>query len=49
MKFARQWLKTTYCGWVKSGNLYEKYRNDRWGERGQGGEYQVQTGLEWTK
>jgi len=43
-----QWVKTTYCGWKKTGNLYEKYRNDAFGERGQGGEYTVQTGFGWT-
>jgi neutral trehalase len=25
---AQQWVKTTYCSWKKTGNLYEKYRND---------------------
>jgi alpha,alpha-trehalase len=46
--YAKQWIKTTYCSWRKTGNLYEKYRNDAYGERGEGGEYVVQTGFGWT-
>ena len=28
--------------------IYEKYRNDEIGKRGEGGEYGVQTGFGWT-
>lgn len=36
-KFAKQWVSTTYCSWKNTGNIYEKYRNDKLGERGAGG------------
>jgi alpha,alpha-trehalase len=44
----KQWIQTTYCSWKKTGNLYEKYHSDLLGERGEGGEYIVQTGFGWT-
>lgn len=47
-EFASQWVSTVYCSWKKEGNIYEKYRNDKLGVRGQGGEYQVQTGFGWS-
>jgi neutral trehalase len=36
-KFAQQWVSTTYCSWKNTGLIYEKYRNDKLGERGEGG------------
>jgi alpha,alpha-trehalase len=48
LKVAQQWVSTVYCSWSKSGLIYEKYRSDRLGERGQGGEYAVQAGFGWT-
>lgn len=48
IKYAQQWVSTVYCSWKKQGLIYEKYRNDKLGERGQGGEYAVQAGFGWT-
>jgi alpha,alpha-trehalase len=45
---AQRFVSTVYCGWKKSGNIYEKYDADRIGERGKGGEYLVQEGFGWT-
>lgn len=47
-EFAQQWVSTVYCSWKKEGAIYEKYRNDKLGVRGQGGEYTVQTGFGWS-
>lgn len=46
--YAVEWVQTTYCGWVKYGNLFEKYNSNILGERGEGGEYQPQVGFGWT-
>lgn len=41
-------MHTTYCGFVSHGSLFEKYSSQALGERGEGGEYQVQVGFGWT-
>lgn len=46
--YAQEWVSTTYCSWKKEGLIYQKYRFDVFGKRGEGGEYTVQTGFGWT-
>ena len=36
-RFAQEWVSTVYYSWKKEGLIYEKYRNDQLGERGEGG------------
>ena len=48
LDIASRFVNTVYCGWKKSGNIYEKYNAERQGEYGQGGEYVVQEGFGWT-
>jgi hypothetical protein len=43
-----RWIYTTFCGWNRTGYLYEKYDARRLGEAGYGGEYIVQDGFGWT-
>lgn len=48
IQIAQQWVSTVYCSWKKEGLIYEKYRLDKLGQRGEGGEYAVQSGFGWT-
>jgi len=48
LKLARKFFNTVYYGWKRTGMIYEKYDVHVPGERGAGGEYDVQTGFGWT-
>ena len=48
LRFARNFLKTVYTGWLQNGMIYEKYSAVHVGKRGTGGEYEVQAGFGWT-
>ena len=48
LKFAKKFFNTVYTGWLRTGMIFEKYSTAQVGERGYGGEYQVQTGFGWT-
>lgn len=48
LDMARRFFNTIYQGWIKHGVFYEKYDVTRIGERGFGGEYEVQSGFGWT-
>lgn len=45
---AERFVNTVYCGWKRSGVVYEKYHAKKRGERGFGGEYVVQEGFGWS-
>lgn len=45
---ARKFFRSVYTGWLRTGNIYEKYSAVYSGERGSGGEYEVQSGFGWT-
>lgn len=34
LKYAQEWISTTYCSWKREKLIYEKYRNDEIGRRG---------------
>jgi alpha,alpha-trehalase len=48
LNIAQRFVNTVYCGWKKTGFIYEKYDAERLGEYGGGGEYIVQEGFGWT-
>ncbi len=48
LKVARNFFNSVYQGWKKSNVFYEKYDAVHPGERGLGGEYEVQSGFGWT-
>ncbi|CAF1049986.1 unnamed protein product, partial [Brachionus calyciflorus] len=48
LDIAQRFVNSVYCGWKKSGNIYEKYNALNQGGYGQGGEYVVQEGFGWT-
>jgi alpha,alpha-trehalase len=48
LSIARKFVKTVYVGWLYNGIIYEKYCAKNLGERGGGGEYEVQSGFGWT-
>ena len=48
LEIATRWIRSTYCGWHRTNQFYEKYNAQRPGEAGFGGEYIVQEGFGWT-
>lgn len=48
LKLARKFFSSIYKGWMSSKAFYEKYNAHTPGERGHGGEYEVQSGFGWT-
>ena len=48
LEIANRWIRSTYCGWKKTNQFYEKYDVQSPGEAGHGGEYVVQEGFGWT-
>lgn len=48
LKLAKKFVNTVYLGWKRSGMVFEKYDVHVPGERGTGGEYEVQSGFGWT-
>ena len=44
----QRWIGSTYCGFVQSGYMFEKYSAVQPGVPGHGGEYTVQSGFGWT-
>lgn len=48
LSIARKFFKSVHSGWLRSGCIYEKYSAVYSGERGGGGEYEVQSGFGWT-
>lgn len=48
LKLARKFFSSIYKGWMSSQAFYEKYNAHTPGERGHGGEYEVQSGFGWT-
>jgi len=47
-ELASKWIISNYCGWEKTGLMYEKYDVTKPGTPGGGGEYVVQDGFGWT-
>jgi neutral trehalase len=48
ISIAQTWITTTYCAFLSTNALYEKYNVSAPGAAGHGGEYVVQTGFGWT-
>ena len=48
LSIARKFFKSVHSGWKRTGCIYEKYSAVYSGERGSGGEYEVQSGFGWT-
>lgn len=48
MDLTRRWLESNYQGWLDCGYMYEKYKADEIGKRGEGGEYLPQVGFGWS-
>jgi len=48
LKVAKNFFQSVYKGWEKHGAFFEKYNAEFPGERGSGGEYEVQSGFGWT-
>ncbi|XP_067216619.1 trehalase isoform X2 [Linepithema humile] len=47
-ELAGRWLRSNYIGYEEYGTMFEKYNAIHPGERGGGGEYNVQEGFGWT-
>jgi Trehalase len=48
LEIANRWISSTYCGWNRTGQFFEKYNVIYTGMPGEGGEYVVQEGFGWT-
>jgi len=48
LQIAIRFLRSVYQGWLRSGDLFEKYHAEKVGESGNGGEYVPQVGFGWT-
>ena len=48
LELAQRWIKSTFCGWRRTGHFFEKYNVLYAGMPGEGGEYIVQDGFGWT-
>jgi alpha,alpha-trehalase len=48
LEIVQKWITTTYCGFNRTGEMFEKYNAEVIGQPGQGGEYVVQAGFGWT-
>lgn len=48
LEIAQRWIKSTFCGWKRTGHFFEKYNVLYAGMPGEGGEYIVQDGFGWT-
>lgn len=48
LNMARRFFNSVYAGWSSTGMIFEKYSTHSPGERGSGGEYEVQSGFGWT-
>lgn len=48
LKYAKKFFNAVYEGWKRTNSIFEKYDVLVPGERGSGGEYEVQSGFGWT-
>jgi neutral trehalase len=48
LQVATRWVHSTFCGWNRTQQFYEKYNVMYSGVPGEGGEYLVQEGFGWT-
>jgi len=48
ISLSSRWVNSNFAGWMETQHMYEKYDVTKPGHRGEGGEYEPQTGFGWT-